>query len=93
MQKSKRKKDEIETYMKKEAVKMRPIASVKTESVGYNESGIGLAIAFAAFHNLKKTQNQNVQNKIENEIEWIQRITMIECEDLAPSELEKASAK
>lgn len=40
--------------MKKEAVKMRPIASVKTESVGYNESGIGLAIAFAAFHNLKQ---------------------------------------
>ena len=34
--------------MKKEAVKMRPKASVMTESVGYNESGIGLVIAFGA---------------------------------------------
>jgi hypothetical protein len=32
--KLKRKEDEIGTYMKKEVVKMRPIASVKTESVG-----------------------------------------------------------
>lgn len=56
-----RKKNEIRTYMKKEAVKMRPIASVKTESVGYNESGIGLAIAFGAFH----IQKQKCKIRIE----------------------------
>jgi len=35
--------------MKKEAVKTRPMARVKTESVGYHESGTGLVIGFGAF--------------------------------------------
>lgn len=47
--------------MKKEAVKMRPMASVKTESVGYNESGIGLAIAFGAFHIQKQKRKIRIE--------------------------------
>lgn len=37
--------------MKKEAVTTRPIASMKTDRVGYHASGTGLAIAFGAFGN------------------------------------------
>lgn len=35
--------------MKKEAVKTRPIASMKTDRVGYHETGTGLVMGFAAF--------------------------------------------
>lgn len=44
--------------MKNEADKRRPMASVMTESVGYKESGIGLEIAFGAFHTQQKMQDQ-----------------------------------
>ena len=46
------------TYMKNEAVKTRPMASVNTERVGYHESGTGLVIGFGAFQTPDKTQNQ-----------------------------------
>lgn len=51
--------------MKKEAVKTRPMARVKTESVGYHESGTGLVIGFGAFNIKSKTQNQKIEIAIE----------------------------
>lgn len=39
--------------MKKEAVTTSPIASMKTDRVGYHASGMGLAIAFGAYKNQK----------------------------------------
>lgn len=36
------------TYMKNEAVTTRPIASVKTDRVGYHATGIGLAMGLAS---------------------------------------------
>lgn len=52
---------EKKTDMKKEAVKTRPMARVKTESVGYHESGTGLVIGFGAFNIKSKTQNQKIE--------------------------------
>lgn len=37
--------DEI-TYMKKEAVTIKPMASIKTAKVGYQTTGTGLEIGF-----------------------------------------------
>jgi len=91
--------DRKKLYMKKEAVKMRPIASVKTESVGYNESGIGLAIAFGAFHIQKQKQKQKQKIRIQkfkfkSKLNWFrERITMIQCWDLAASALKHSRSR
>ena len=45
-------------YMKNEAVTMRPIASMKTDRVGYQASGTGLVIGFGAFK-----RNENFQKR------------------------------
>lgn len=62
--------------MKKEAVKTRPMARVKTESVGYHASGTGLVIGFGAFNTHTNTQNQihmEMKMRFRDEIESIQR--------------------
>ena len=56
--------------MKKEAVTTSPIASMKTDRVGYHASGMGLAIAFGAYK--KKTEmdlreNRKQRNRFRNE--------------------------
>ena len=50
--------------MKKEAVTTSPIASMKTDRVGYHASGMGLAIAFGAYQ--KKKQQKWILEKIAN---------------------------
>lgn len=40
--------------MKKEAVTVRPIASMNTDKVGYHASGTGLGIGFGASGNKSK---------------------------------------
>lgn len=40
--------------MKNEAVTMRPIASMRTDRVGYQASGTGLVIGFGAFKKKKR---------------------------------------
>lgn len=47
--------------MKKEAVTTSPIASMKTDRVGYHASGMGLAIAFGAYK--KKTEMDLRENR------------------------------
>lgn len=52
--------------MKKEAVTTSPIASMKTDRVGYHASGMGLAIAFGAYKKKKKKQKwilEKIANK------------------------------
>ena len=49
--------------MKKEAVTTSPIASMKTDRVGYHASGMGLAIAFGAY---KKKKQKWILEKIAN---------------------------
>lgn len=44
------------THMKKEAVKMRPMASITTARVGYHVTATGLAIGFGALRT-QKTKN------------------------------------
>ena len=58
--------------MKKEAVTTSPIASMKTDRVGYHASGMGLAIAFGAYKKKKKTEmdlreNRKQRNRFRNE--------------------------
>lgn len=51
--------------MKKEAVTMRPIASINTERVGYHTSGTGLVIGFGAFK-AEKEENHKVNKRKRN---------------------------
>lgn len=44
--------------MKKEAVTTSPIASMRTDRVGYHASGMGLAIAFGAMAQRKKKKKK-----------------------------------
>ena len=59
--------------MKKEAVTTSPIASMKTDRVGYHASGMGLAIAFGAYKKKKKKtemdlrENRKQRNRFRNE--------------------------
>ncbi|KAK7317838.1 hypothetical protein RJT34_02407 [Clitoria ternatea] len=73
-------------YMKKETVKMRPMARVKMESVGYHESGTGLVIGSRALH---KKLNQKIEKKLKkenkmNEIKLPSQNAQITKMDLAP---------
>lgn len=75
--------------MKKEAVKTRPMARVKTESVGYHESGTGLVIGFGAFninqkHRIRKLKLQLRRQK-QNKIELPSQNAEIRAPDLARS--------
>ena len=58
--------------MKKEAVTTSPIASMRTDRVGYHASGMGLAIAFGAYQKKKTTEmdlreNRKQRNRFRNE--------------------------
>lgn len=76
--------------MKKEAVKTRPMARVKTESVGYHESGTGLVIGFGAFninqkHRIRKLKLRRQQ---QNEIELPSQNVETTAPDLARSKFQ-----
>ena len=59
--------------MKKEAVTTSPIASMRTDRVGYHASGMGLAIALGAYKKKKKQtemdlrENRKQRNRFRNE--------------------------
>lgn len=85
---------EKKTDMKKEAVKTRPMARVKTESVGYHESGTGLVIGFGAFNINQKHRIRKLKLKLklrrqqQNEIELPSQNVETTAPDLARSKFQ-----
>lgn len=59
------------TYMKKKAVKTRPMASVITDRLGYIESGTGLLIGFGALHKwIREMRIENCIRNLEMKLIW-----------------------